>query len=282
MKLNNLLKAITMALIINSSMANQREDIQLQLQSKLQSLATETDDKKQRQLKLDITQLRSMLNREAMVTNVESNSPIDPNAPVASINPELRRDTYFYRGPVQNNNFNSPFLSTSWQSRGYGGNQQYREGAPVYSQNNPNAHVNQINSRQRQNPIHRNPFTNPDYQPGQQFYQNNRSNVNFQPNHWGNGFNRGFGNGFNQPWGQQFNQNSYQNSWNGYGSNQNYGPYQSNNVINQQRSRERATFDAKARLMQELQADPRFVSNNRVQVMIDSVSEISGGQIQVV
>ncbi|MCO4782775.1 MAG: hypothetical protein KC646_10670 [Candidatus Cloacimonetes bacterium] len=279
MKLNNLLKAITLALVVNGSWANQREEIQLMLQAKLQSLATETDEKKQKELKLSITQLRNMLNRESMMTDVDSNNGVTANSPIGSINPELKRDTFFYRGPVRNHSSFNGNLSTSWDARGYGGNTQFREGAPVHAINAMNAHTNVIPGQTAR--LHRNPFTNPDYKAGQQFYQTNRPGVNYQPNHWQNGFNPNFGNGFNNPWGQQFHR-PYQNSWNGYGNNQNYGPYQSNSVIQQQQSRERATYDAKVRLQQELQADPRFVSNNRINVMIDSVSEIANNQIQVV
>lgn len=280
MKLNNLLKAITLALIVNGSWANQRENIQLQLQTKLQSLATETDEQKQKELKLSITQLRNMLNRESMMTDVDANQGISPDSPIGSINPELQRDTYYYRGPIQNRSYGNPNLSTSWETRGYGGNSRFREGAPVQALNVINAHTNQL--RDQQVPTHRNPFTNPDYQPTHQFYQTNRPGINYRPNHWGNGFNQNFGNGFNNPWGNQYNRPQYQNSWNGYGNNQNFGPYQSNSVIQQQRSREMASFDAKTRLQQELQADPRFVSNQRLNVVIDSVSEIENGQLQVV
>ncbi|PCJ17448.1 MAG: hypothetical protein COB02_13580 [Candidatus Cloacimonadota bacterium] len=280
MKLNNLLKAITIVLIVNTPWANQREEVQLQLQTKLQSLATETNDIEIKKLKLAITQLRDVLNRETMTTNIDNNSSIDPNSPIGSINPELQRDTYFYRGPVRNRSFGNPDISTSWEVRGYNGNAQFREGAPVFAINARNNHINEINGKQIK--IHRNPFTNPDYKPNNEFYQNNRPNVNFQPNHWGNGFNfsfnNNFNNGFNQQWRPQFNQGP----WNGYGNNQNFGPYQDNSIISQQRSREAASYDARERLMAELQADPRHVSNGRLNVVIESVSEIENGQLQVV
>ena len=127
-----------------------------ELQRKLQELSNITDPQKRSELLIEIQDLQRQINTRSDQRNEQAAQP--SSTVLNRNNPNLHRDTYFYRGPVVNPNYHSPFLDQSWQ-KPYGTDTRFSEGRPVFSLNHPNAYVNEIPGFTP--PLQRNPYTNP-------------------------------------------------------------------------------------------------------------------------
>ncbi|MBT3784186.1 hypothetical protein HOF92_04360 [bacterium] len=259
-----------------------------ELQRKLQELSNTSDAQKRSELLIEIQDLQRQINSRSDLRNQEANQPGSPM--LDTRNPNLHRDTYFYRGPVRNSNYQSPFLDHSWQ-RPYGNDTRFSEGRPVFSLNHPNPYVNETPGFTP--PLQRNPYTNStQYNPGRR-YQNPGSQflppgAQFPPPFAGPGFGNwgpgirppyrgypgyggrpgyggypGFGGGFRPPWGNGFFPG---------GQNQPQRDQQASNL---------ASFDARRRLENDLRNDPRFVAGDRLQVDIKRIDRVEHEQIQV-
>jgi hypothetical protein len=268
--------------------------LQDQLREMLGKLAVEEDFQKRAGIQDEIQRLKSEINASSQARQGSSQPGNPSNFLDQSSNPNLHRDTYYYRGPVQNPNYRGPFLAQSFE-RGYGSDTHLLEGRPVYSLNNPNAYINEVRSQGR--PLQRNPYTNPFQQPRGRRYENPGSQFRPPPFGFPGGFGQlsgqwGFpGGGFGRPGGQWgFPGGGYgrpSGQWGfpgsgigypgaGYGNNRPYDPVQQNF-----QAMRLAEFDATQRFRRELDLDPTQVGADQLTVRVVARNRMSDGKLQL-
>lgn len=259
-------------------------DAQNELQRKLSELSRVTDPTKRSELLVDIQDLQRQINNRSDQRNDMAAQPdstiLNPN------NSNLYRDTYFYRGPVVNQNFSGPFLDQSWQ-KPYGTDTRFSEGMPVFSINHPNPYVNQIPGFEP--PLQRNPHTNPTQNnsgsivqmPGSQYLPPNYGYPQF-----GN-FMPGFPpvNGFpamGYPNYAFYPGTTYPPAYGAYPA-PGYGPYPGtvDQVSKDLQATNLAKYDAQMRLQNILRSDPRIVAGNQLIAEVLRVDRVENDQIQV-
>lgn len=254
------------------------------LQKKLSELAQVTDPIKRSELLVDIQDLQRQINSR---TDQRDNLARQPQSTMLNRNnPNLHRDTYFYRGPVINQNFHSPFLDQSWQ-RSYGTDTRFSEGLPVFSINHPNPYVNQAPGFEP--PLRRNPHINPVQNnsgspvqmPGSQYLPPNYGYPpfgNFMP-----GFPpvSGFP-GVGYPTPGMFPGNFFLPGF-GRHPGMGYGPYPAatDQVTRDLQATNLAKYDAQMRLRNILRNDPKIVAGNQLNVEVLRVDRVENDQIQI-
>jgi len=276
--------------------------LQDQLREMLGKLAIEEDYQERARIQDEIQRLKSEINSASQARQGAGN-PQNPLLDQSS-NPNLYRDTHYYRGPIQNPNYRGPYLNQSFE-RGYGSNTHLLEGMPQYAPNHPNAYINEV--RPQGPPLQRNPYTNPYDQrrgrryenPGTQFrppgygfgYPGGQwgfpgGGFGYPGGQWGfpgGGFGRpggqwGFpGGGFGYPGGQWgYPRGGFGYPGGGFGYNQRPAPGQQN-----AQAMRLAEFDATQRFRRELDLDPGQVGADQITVTVVSRNRLADGKLQL-
>jgi hypothetical protein len=267
---------IALSFSLNYADGNNLQEI---LREKLELFAMETNQAKRSNLQAEIEEIKNSLNQNSQL---RKNAP---SAPIGSTQQNLNRQTYFYRGPVNNPTNYTPFLDTSAQ-RGYGANTYVLEGRPVYMPYN-GGYVNEVaniggdphrstrlnyggTSPANQGQMYQNPGSSY-YPPGYQYqHQGYYGNQAYPQNMYNYGYNQPY----NMPYGQQYGYNPY----NQYAQQQNSNLYNEEYLNN--RTMYLTAYDAKQRFMNEIRMTP--MPGNNLSVEVANQTRLEDGRIQLI